>query len=470
LYADSPSTSTMSSRLSTTSHLLRRTLDAWDQLKLAWDTPNPPEESEPTEIGSRLTTRSSKRPRLSSHTESKNSATTENTLTVSSHRKWIRPTEGLSSTTPLSETKSGEDNRCYLPTEINSHSFTQPSSCPMVLNPISGNGKPPFSMEANLSPTSVDDIIPRMDAQKAPIAVTNTSAGIASDLATAKSIATAKAERVRGLQPKYLRYNLWSPEARTCSVADWTETAKPLPPIPLCELQNDISSQTIVDNPSLFKIVTPIKVDRFEFLLRNHPNQLFVQSVCKGLREGFWPWADTLKLGYPTTHDASVPMPEKDSDSSFLRSQRDIEVGKERFSNPFGPDLLPGMYSMPIHAVPKPHSTDLRMVTDQSAGQYSLNSMILHSDIAGYPLDNMKRLGEILLDIRKRERTLPSLSLNLTSLKHTVSCLSILSGKSSRSTLLMDFVSLTETTLLVVELLAAYGSLSVDLLLGSPRM
>ena len=34
------------------------------------------------------------------------------------------------------------------------------------------------------------------------------------------------------------------------------------------------------------------------------------------------------------------------------------------------------MYSMPVHAVPKPHSTDFRMVTDQSAGQFSLNSMI----------------------------------------------------------------------------------------------
>ena len=56
---------------------------------------------------------------------------------------------------------------------------------------------------------------------------------------------------------------------------------------------------------------------------------------------------------------------------------------------------------MPIHAIPKPHSTDLQMVTDQSAGPFSLNSMIACSDIMGYPLDNMKHLGEILLDIRR---------------------------------------------------------------------
>jgi hypothetical protein len=64
-------------------------------------------------------------------------------------------------------------------------------------------------------------------------------------------------------------------------------------------------------------------------------------------------------------------MPEKDSDATFLYSQSDIEVEKEHFSFPFGPDLLPGMYSMPIHTIPKPHSTDLHMVTNQSTGQYS---------------------------------------------------------------------------------------------------
>ena len=55
---------------------------------------------------------------------------------------------------------------------------------------------------------------------------------------------------------------------------------------------------------------------------------------------------------------------------------------------------------MPIHAVPKPHSTDLRLVTNHSAGLFSLNSMIKREDISGYPLDNMTHLGEMLL--RKR--------------------------------------------------------------------
>jgi len=84
----------------------------------------------------------------------------------------------------------------------------------------------------------------------------------------------------------------------------------------------------------------------------------------------------------------------------FLCAQRDIEKQKDRFSTSFGRHLLPGMYSMPIHAIPKPHSTDLRMVTDQSASKFSLNSMIVRDDIKGYPLDNMRHLGEELLFFR----------------------------------------------------------------------
>ena len=76
-----------------------------------------------------------------------------------------------------------------------------------------------------------------------------------------------------------------------------------------------------------------------------------------------------------------------------------------RFSKSFGKELLPGMYSMPIHVVPKPHSSDFRLVTNQSAGDFSLNSMIHREDIAGYPLDNMTHPGEMLL---RKKATYPN--------------------------------------------------------------
>ena len=57
------------------------------------------------------------------------------------------------------------------------------------------------------------------------------------------------------------------------------------------------------------------------------------------------------------------------------------------------------MFCMPIYAVPKPGSTDLRLVNDHSAGPYSLNSMIDHSLVTGYPLDNLHQLGNMLLSL-----------------------------------------------------------------------
>ncbi|TEB27632.1 hypothetical protein FA13DRAFT_1601965, partial [Coprinellus micaceus] len=87
------------------------------------------------------------------------------------------------------------------------------------------------------------------------------------------------------------------------NTADWTEHAEPLPRPPDDELANPIVNQTIHDNPHLFNVSTPINIDLFEELLATHPNQPFVRSVVVGLREGFWPCADTCQDDYPTTHD-----------------------------------------------------------------------------------------------------------------------------------------------------------------------
>ncbi|RDB29605.1 hypothetical protein Hypma_015868 [Hypsizygus marmoreus] len=264
--------------------------------------------------------------------------------------------------------------------------------------PVTEAKKGPLPTKS-ISRNSATVLTPPKDArthqQPAPIDI---SVVDADSLAMQRKIARSQTDAKHGLQPKYLRYNVWRSDGSfTPTCADWTLHAKPLPPPPSSELNDPIVTKTIRENPSLFAIVTPINVDRFEKLLINHPNQPFVKSVCRGLREGFWPWADTHLPGYPITHDASLPPPADKLHAAFLRSQRDAEISKNRFSQPFGHHLLPGMYSMPIHAVPKAEPTDLRMVTNQSAGEFSLNSMVLHEDIAGYPLDNMRHLGEILL-------------------------------------------------------------------------
>ncbi|KAJ3504145.1 hypothetical protein NLJ89_g8094 [Agrocybe chaxingu] len=186
------------------------------------------------------------------------------------------------------------------------------------------------------------------------------------------------------------------------TTAEWTETADPLPRPPVSALSDPVVAKTIQDNPHLFKIVSPIKVDIFESYLSDHPNQPFVQSIIMGLREGFWPWADTCKAGYPTINDCSKASPKDEGKAAFLKNQLKIELEKDRFSPSFGKDLLPGMYSMPIFAVPKPDISDYRLITDQSHGPHSLNSMIHHPSVTGYPLDNLKHFGEMLIDLQMR--------------------------------------------------------------------
>jgi hypothetical protein len=56
---------------------------------------------------------------------------------------------------------------------------------------------------------------------------------------------------------------------------------------------------------------------------------------------------------------------------------------------------------MPIHAVPKPHSADLLLVTDHSARLFFLNNMINHSQVTGFSLNNVLYLGKMLLDAHR---------------------------------------------------------------------
>src|SRR6266567_3054336 len=311
-----------------------------------------------------------------------------------------------SSSTSLSATSFKEDNLFSSQTNNISSDSTLQSSCRTESNTVPGRaliGDPISHVlpEAKLT-SAIGSTLPVAAHPPTLNADIATSAKAAKRGDTEKTNARSELyRRALGFRPKYLRYNLWSSSPQlTPTIADWSETAIPLPRPPLSELSNPIVSQTISENLSLFKIITPIDVNRFEDLLSDHPNQPFVCSICSGLREGFWPWADTLKEGYPVIHDGSRT-PTETKKAKFICDQRDIEIGKGRFSTSFGTDLLPGMYSMPVHAVPKPGSTDLRMVTDHSAGIYSLNSMINHELVTGYPLDNMTHIGKMLLSFRR---------------------------------------------------------------------
>ncbi|KAJ7634576.1 hypothetical protein FB45DRAFT_743528 [Roridomyces roridus] len=185
--------------------------------------------------------------------------------------------------------------------------------------------------------------------------------------------------------------------------ARYTEEDEPLPRPSAREFANKVAVQTISTHADLFQVPQVIRVDRLESLLRRHPNQPFVRSVLQGLREGFWPFMNTRHdEGYPLTHDDAFVTPASDRERDFISGQRDVEVQKSRFSATFGPDLLPGMYSTPVIAVPKPHSDDLRLVSHQSYGEFAQNTMVDGAQAKGPRLDTMQQFVPALLAFRRK--------------------------------------------------------------------
>jgi hypothetical protein len=80
-------------------------------------------------------------------------------------------------------------------------------------------------------------------------------------------------EQRRWERPKWARGFLWAENAASLTPsASSTELADPFPTVPDSVLHDNAVAQTIAAHPSLFKVVTPINVDRFETLLALHPN------------------------------------------------------------------------------------------------------------------------------------------------------------------------------------------------------
>jgi hypothetical protein len=199
-----------------------------------------------------------------------------------------------------------------------------------------------------------------------------------------------------------MRGFIWTDmDAHVSPSAKSTEIDIPLPRPPAQELRNPVTSNTIRTNLDLFKVVTPININAFSEHLRTHPNQPLVESVCTGLREGFWPWSDVSKEPSEVTRDYSHNGPLDEDELNFLRDTCVKEQDAGRYSDGFGPNLLPGMVSEPMFAVPKPRSSKLRLVNHHSAGEFSLNDTIPKED-RSIRLDNLHDLGRMLRAFHRR--------------------------------------------------------------------
>jgi hypothetical protein len=203
------------------------------------------------------------------------------------------------------------------------------------------------------------------------------------------------------MRPRYARDLMWDvDEPERPSTAQVSTLLPPVPSPPRQELDNQMAQATLNTHPDLFDIVTPVNVDAFTSLLDSHPNQPFVTSVVRSLREGFWPWANTVDSNRPPVVDNSLRDLKDPVHLAFMREQRDEEVRLGRFSAAFG-TLQPGMTCVPLWVVPKPRSDKLRLVVDHSAGSFSPNSYIPHNEGHAH-LDTLHQLGTALLQARQR--------------------------------------------------------------------
>jgi hypothetical protein len=206
----------------------------------------------------------------------------------------------------------------------------------------------------------------------------------------------------RAKRPRYTRGLLWATgDEFLSSTARWSLSADPAPDVPPNKFLNAPAIRTLADHPHLFRIKCPVNVDQLESLLTDHPNQPLVESVCRSLREGFWPWADTKHGTYPTIWDNSDRPLKTQGEVDFVHAQINKEVMLGRYSQPFGPELHPGMYSSPLHTIPKPGSDGYRLINDQSAGDFAPNSMISRGDVTGTCMDGIKEFGASLLAYRR---------------------------------------------------------------------
>ena len=105
---------------------------------------------------------------------------------------------------------------------------------------------------------------------------------------------------------------------------------------------------------------------------------------------------DDIDASYPTTLDMSSKGSISTEHLDFISTQIKVKVTAGRYSAPSGPDILPGMYSSPVHTVPKLPDT-LCLINHQSYGNHSLNSMIPKESVAGMCMDGIKSLSTTLL-------------------------------------------------------------------------
>ncbi|KAJ3765215.1 hypothetical protein FB446DRAFT_832817 [Lentinula raphanica] len=153
--------------------------------------------------------------------------------------------------------------------------------------------------------------------------------------------------------PRFRHGYLWSSASSSCNIIPpsitSTITAPPLPSPPKHLLNNPQILATLHSMSNYIEVETPFNVDRLpKLLLFTHPNQPFVASVIRSLREPFYKaeWKEECKQKVENYVTEEV-------DIAALKAHRDQEVAAGRWSEALPEDfvLLPGMKVSPMFVV-----------------------------------------------------------------------------------------------------------------------
>ena len=314
---ENPSTSTKSCCRCTLSSLMKRERDAWAQLRLCFQWQNQKSRSKPEPNGHQLSKGCLKQSLSFFPTDETNSSSTLNISKGYSPPNTSELIPKSSSMINQSVIRS-EDRIYYSPTTAVSGVSVKPSFMLMELSIRGKETEKAPQREKDLEKERgrkrfAEDLMDKQDVDSLKrSAITSISARDAErvDMGNPPALQRSIRGGEYGMRLKYLRYNIWDLNSDfSPNMSDWMKTAAPLEGPPQSELDDEAVKKTIRDNPDLFKIITPIHVDVFESYLSTHPNCPFVESVCRGLREGFWPWAKTPCPSYPSTNDESKGPP-----------------------------------------------------------------------------------------------------------------------------------------------------------------
>ena len=111
-------------------------------------------------------------------------------------------------------------------------------------------------------------------------------------------------------------------------------------------------------NPMTFKPVTPIKANRFEELLKGHPNQELVHYVTTSFKQGF-----TLKYQDPKMNREANNLKSTYQFKDKLWDSLMKEVHLGRMIGPFASQLITPLTCSPIGMVEKKNLSDMCRVT-----------------------------------------------------------------------------------------------------------